>query len=100
MSVFSCYFFSPDPPGQFQTNLVESILSEGKSVLTYKNPLSLNYWANFNKLGTKHLFVKEILVCTYEGPHLFPRGDIEGNEKSSSDSLGKFLPILAPSILG
>ena len=61
------------------------------------------------KLGTKHLWVMGILICTNEGQHPFPRGDNSKNIKitsilktlkSFSEPLGQFQPNLAQSMLG
>ena len=54
------------------------------------------------ELGTKHPWVKLILVGSNEGPHPFPKGDnykIAKIKKSSQEPLGQFQPHLA-SILG
>ena len=57
MLVFSCcYFLLQIHLAYFKQIWYKASLGEGKSILTYKNPLSLNYWANFNKLGTKASF--------------------------------------------
>ena len=42
---------------------------------SYFRLLLQNHWANFNKLGTKHPWVKGIHVCSNEGPRSVPRGD-------------------------
>ena len=92
---------SPEPLGQFQPNLAQSILGwRGFKFVQIKGPslfqgeiitqIAKIYWSYLkiffsrttgpisNKLGTKHPWVKGIQVCSNElneWPRPFPRGD-------------------------
>ena len=95
--LFSFLSFSPEPLGQFQPNLAQSILGwrgfkfvqmnghalfQGEIITKYRK----THWQNLKiffrttgpistKLGTRHSWVKGNPVCTNERPHAFPRGD-------------------------
>ena len=54
-----------------------------------KSILLKDHWAIIStKVDTKHTLVKEIQVCSYEGPRPFPRGD--NNEIAKIHSFDKF----------
>ena len=59
------------------TPFLEGILLQKleNTSFTLKNLLQQNQWANFNQIGTMHLWVKGIQVCSNVGPCLFWRRD-------------------------
>ena len=134
LSVCKLFTFSTSSPEsllQFQQNFAQSIFgwrgfkfAHMKDYVLFQGEIIAKMWNSIEniqifffsrtigpistKIGTKHLWIKGILVYSYEGPCPFPRGENSKNVKfywkylrsSSPEPLCKFQSNLAQIIHG